>query len=69
MRAPPPTPVFWRLPQAIDVVSHTVRKHSTWRHSPEATASMALTTAPLWPGVSMVPQNQVGAMPRASATG
>ena len=30
---------------------------------------MALATAPLWPGVSMVPQNQVGAMPRASATG
>ena len=68
-RLAPSTPLLRRLPQAIEVVSHTVRKHSTWRHSPAATANMAFTTAPLWPGVSIVPQNQVGAMPRASATG
>ncbi len=32
------------------VASQTVRKQRTWRHSPAATASIAATTAPPWPG-------------------
>ncbi len=62
---PPPGPARRR---AAKVDSHTVRKHSTWRHSPEATASMAATTAPPGPGSSPPPLIQVGWRRRASST-
>ena len=49
---PPPLAARpWRWSSAC-VDSHTVRKHSTWRHRPDATASIALTIEPDCPGVS-----------------
>ena len=38
--------------------SHTVRKHTTCRQRPMATAAMALITEPNCPGDSMPPENQ-----------
>src|SRR5215469_10272097 len=51
-----------------NVDSHTVRKHSTCLHKPDATASMAATTAPPGPGVSLAPLIHVGWIRRASST-
>ncbi len=45
------------LPWAV--ASQTVRKHTTWRASPQATAMAALMTDPSWPGDSMPPANQL----------
>ena len=50
------------------VDSHTVRKHSTWRHSPALTASMAAMTDPPGPGSSMPPLIHVGWRRSASST-
>src|ERR1700689_837515 len=43
-----------------NVDSQTVRKQSTWRQSPEATAMAAAMTAPPGPGRSPPPLIQVG---------
>ena len=50
------------------VDSHTVRKHSTWRHSPLATASIAAMTEPPGPGSSPPPLIHVGCSRSASST-
>src|SRR3954468_19000264 len=57
-----------RRPSAAYVDSHTVRKHSTWRHSPLATASMAAITDPPGPGRSPPPLVHVGWIRSASST-
>ena len=46
------------------VDSHTVRKHSTCRQRPEATASIALTIEPDCPGVSGAPTDPRRAQPQ-----
>ena len=64
---PPP----WRyLPWAISaawVEAHTVRKQSTWRQRPAATAMAAAMTDPPGPGRSSPPLCQVGWMRSASS--
>ena len=50
------------------VDSQTVRKHSTWRHSPLATASIAAITEPPGPGSSPPPLIHVGCRRSASST-
>src|SRR5579872_6354579 len=45
----------WPRPRAAYVDSHTVRKHSTCRQRPLATASMAAMMAPPGPGSSPPP--------------
>src|SRR4051794_20868389 len=54
---PPPV---GRRPNAAYVDSQTVRKQSTWRQRPAATASMAAITAPPGPGMSPPPLIHVG---------
>src|SRR3954453_7713339 len=53
---------------SVPVASQTVRKHSTCRHRPLATASIAVMTDPSWPDVSSVPLGQVGWIRNASST-
>ena len=50
-RCPPPPPAArpWAA-SAAKVDSHTVRKHSTWRQRPDATAMAAAMTDPPGPG-------------------
>ena len=50
------------------MVCHTVRKHSTCRHSPLATAIIALRTEPPGPGTSGPPQIHVGRSRSASSS-
>src|SRR5580658_1749139 len=50
-----------------NVDSQTVRKHSTWRQSPEATAMAAAMTEPPGPGRSPPPLIQVGWIRNASS--
>ena len=57
---PETRPGAWPRPSARYVDSQTVRKHSTCRHSPEATASMAAMTEPPGPGRSPPPLVHVG---------
>src|SRR3954452_11891588 len=64
-RRPPPRPPRRNVAY---VDSHTVRKHRTCRHSPDATASMAAITEPPGPGKSPPPFVHVGWMRRASST-
>ena len=65
---PPPWPDGAReRRRSAHVDSHTVRKHSTCRQRPAATASIAATTEPLCPGVSPAPLIQVGRSRRDSS--
>src|SRR5579859_1666018 len=67
-RALPPAMPFAVAPPEVGpaarsaayVACHTVRKHSTWRHSPAATAIIAATTEPAGPNVSGPPLYHVG---------
>ena len=63
-RGPPIPP----RPSVAYVDSHTVRKHSTCRHRPLATASIAAITEPPGPGRSPPPLAQVGCSLSASST-
>ena len=54
-------------PSSPYVDCHTVRKHTTWRHSPAATASIAATSEPTAPGVSVPPLCHVGRIPSADS--
>jgi hypothetical protein len=40
-----------------------LRQQSTWFASPPATASIALTIAPAWPGTSTPPDTHAGCRP------
>ena len=61
----PPMPPSWSTPA---VVCHTVRKQSTWRQSPLATAIIALRIDPPGPGTSGPPQIHVGRSRNASSS-
>ena len=64
----PGTAAFPCRTSSADVASHTVRKHSTCRASPPATASIAAISDPPGPNVSMPPLYQVGRMPSAASS-
>ncbi len=65
VRAPPGGDILPCLSSSWKVDSHSVRKHSTWRAIPVATAIMAAITEPPGPKVSMPPLIQVGRSPSA----
>src|SRR4051812_21217683 len=58
----------WARIGAANVACHTVRKHTTWRTSPAATAPAAAITEPPGPNVPIPPLYQTGRIPRASST-
>jgi len=68
MRSLPVPTTEARRPAVCAVLSHTVRKHSTWFASPADTAAQALMTAPSCPEDSIPPLNQVSESPSASST-
>ena len=71
IRAAGPTRAARRIPPRPSVAyvdSHTVRKHSTCRHRPLATASIAAITEPPGPGRSPPPLIHVGCSRSASST-
>ena len=68
VRAPPGGVIRPSFISCAKVASHSVRKHSTCRAMPVATAIIAAITDPPGPKVSMPPLNQVGRMPSAPSS-
>ena len=68
VRAPPGGDILPSFISCWNVASHSVRKHSTWRAMPVATAIIAAITEPPGPKVSMPPLIHVGRSPSAPSS-
>ena len=68
VRAPPGGDILPSFISCWNVASHSVRKHSTWRAMPVATAIIAAITEPPGPNVSMPPLIHVGRSPSAPSS-